>query len=113
MKTIDVGKDFYHRLANRDQYQGEGTHTAVEFRGKFLSELDNNDAWKSDSPFVVLDFKNVAKIGPSFANEAFAFFTSFAKPSLIKKRIMFRNISKIQEMIISEELETGYSGTKA
>ena len=62
MTTIDVGVVFYHRLANRDSKQGDGKHTAVEFRTRFLSSLDNPQIWKSSSEPTILDFKNVKKI---------------------------------------------------
>lgn len=108
MKTIDVKKDFHHRLANRDETQGDGTFTAKEFRLKYLSFLDNKEMWKNNNKEIELDFKDVKKIGPSFANEAFAYFTKYAKPELILLKISLINISKIQKIIIFEELEDGY-----
>ena len=36
---VDVKKQFYHRLTNRDENQGDGKHTAKDFREKFLSTL--------------------------------------------------------------------------
>jgi len=110
MTTIDVGVVFYHRLANRDSKQGDGKHTAVEFRTRFLSSRDNPQIWKSSSEPTILDFKNVKKIGPSFANEAFGYFTKYATPATFFERVRFVNISKVQKMIIEEELESGYSG---
>lgn len=109
MKTIDVGKDFYHRLANRDTYQGDGKHHAVEFRAKYLAELDKEEAWADSAPFICFDFSNVKKIGPSFANEAFAYFTEYASPSVVEKKIKFVNISIVPQEIIRTELERGYS----
>ena len=110
MLTIDVGKEFYPRLANRNKDQGDGKHTAVEFRSRFLADLDNRDAWTKESEPIILDFKNVKKIGPSFANEAFGYFTKYVKPKEFLKKVQFVNISKVQFMIIQEELESGYSG---
>ena len=106
--SIDIGKDFYHRLANRDKYQGDGKHTAVEFREKYLSGLDSVSAWNVESTFIEFDFSNVKKLGPSFANEAFAYFTKYAKPSKILKRIKLINISNVKKLIIEQELESGY-----
>jgi hypothetical protein len=108
METIDVGKSYYHRLANRDETQGDGQHTAIEFRKKYLSSFDSPEAWKSNEPTIILDFKNVEKIGPSFANEVFAFFAKYAKPDEILNKISVVNATKVQMLIIKEELESGY-----
>ncbi len=109
LKKIDIGKEFYHRLANRDDRQGDGKKTAVEFREKYLSDLDNSNVWKDDKEIIQLDFINVKKLGPSFANEAFAYFTQYAQPERILKKIKLLNISKVKELIILQELKTGYS----
>lgn len=108
MKRVDVGKDFYHRLANRDKYQGDGEHNAVEFRKKYLKELDNIEAWQNDDIFIVFDFGNVTKIGPSFASEAFAHFAQYADLNKILEKIKFENITKVKELIIINELKAGY-----
>jgi hypothetical protein len=110
MKTVDVGRDFHHRLANRDTYQGDGRHTAVEFRAKYLSGLDNPETWKDTNPAIVLDFQNVKKIGPSFANEAFGHFMKYTTPQRFLEKVKFINISDVQRIIIKEELESGYKG---
>ncbi len=110
MPTIDVGKEFYHRLANRDKNQGDGKHTAVDFRSRFLSSLDNPQIWNITTEPIILDFKNVKKIGPSFANEAFGYFTKYVKPKEFFKKVQFTNITDVQRMIIEEELESGYAG---
>ncbi len=109
MKAIDIGNDFYPRLANRDKYQGDGTHTAVEFREKYLSAFDSAEKWKNDVEEICFDFSNVTILIPSFANEAFAYFTKFARPEVILKKIRLEGITKIKEAIILEELENGYS----
>ncbi|MCY4283608.1 MAG: STAS-like domain-containing protein [Gammaproteobacteria bacterium] len=109
MKEVDVGREFYHRLANRNRYQGDGRYTAEHFRGKYLYDLDKEDAWKDDKISVVFNFENVKKIGPSFANEAFAYFMKYATPKQLKEKIRFKNISGVQELIIEQELESGYS----
>lgn len=112
MKTINVGKDFYPRLANRDPSQGDGKHHAIEFRNKFLKELDSEEAWKSEESFIELDFSEVDKIGPSFANEAFAFFTQYASPEKILNKILFKRITTVKRAIIERELQTGYNSLK-
>jgi hypothetical protein len=110
MPTIDVGKTFYHRLANRDRNQGDGKHNAVDFRQKFLAALDSAEAWRKEPEPIVFDFTNVKKIGPSFANEAFGYFTKYVKPHEFLKKVQFIHITDVQMMIINEELESGYTG---
>lgn len=109
MKTIDVGTDFYPRLANRDKFQGDGLHTAIEFRDKYLSEFYLPEQWTKGTHQIELDFSNVETLIPSFANETFAFFTTFAKPEDILKRIRLINISKVKLAIVNEELDSGYN----
>ncbi|XDD44693.1 STAS-like domain-containing protein (plasmid) [Leptospira sp. WS60.C2] len=109
MINIDVGNDFYFRLANRNKFQGDGKYTAEEFRKKYLIDLENEDFWKESTIYITLDFKNVKKIGPSFANEAFAYFMKFTDPKSFLKRVSFKNCSEVQLMIISKELNSGYS----
>ena len=108
MKIVNVGKEFYPRLANRDKLQGDSKHTAAEFRDTFLKDLDNKAAWDSGDPYITLDFSEVKKIGPSFANEAFAYFAKYTSPEVIFKKILFTNISNVQRAIIDIELNTGY-----
>lgn len=108
IKEINIAREFYHRLANRDSYQGDGKHTAKDFREKYLSELDNKESWKNNEPFIVIDFLGVTKLGPSFANEAFGYFTQYANPKQIKNKIIFRNISNVKKAIIENELRSGY-----
>ena len=109
-KRVDVGKSFYPRLAHRNKNQGDGKHTATEFREQFLSEFDNESFWKDPQPSIILDFSNVKKIGPSFANEAFAFFTKYAPPEKILRVVVIENATTVQYAIIREELESGYKG---
>lgn len=104
---IDVAKDFYPRLANRDKNQGDGKHTAIEFRRKYLSDLDSQAFWKLPTKVVKFDFSGVRKIGPSFANEAFAYFTRYASPEEILQVISIANASEVQLAIIKNELEAG------
>ena len=112
MLIVDVGEDFYHRLTNRNKEQGDGKHTAVDFREKYLSDLDDKNAWVNDDVFIELDFSNVTKIGPSFANEAFAYFTQYASPEKILRKISIRNATVVQKMVIKEELESNKSGRR-
>ena len=106
MKEINVGKEFFFRLGNRDSHQGDGLKNAVEFREKYLKELDNQKEWDRGDYEICLDFSEVKKIGPSFANEAFAYFTKYASPENILIKI--KNITNVKMSIIKEELEEGY-----
>lgn len=109
MRRIDVADEFYHRLANRDSSQGDRLHTGLEFRRKFLSELDDEAFWSAPQrPTIVLDFRGVQKIGPSFANEAFTYFTKYADLKTLLSILTFENISPVQRAIVMEELEAGY-----
>lgn len=112
MSRIDVGADFYHRLANRNERQGDGSHNAIQFRDKFLKHLDSEQAWQNQKSVerVVLDFGKVKKIGPSFANEAFGYFMKFCTPDEFLKVVVLENASRVQEMIVREELKAGYKG---
>ena len=109
LRVIDIGKDFYDRLTNRDLKQRDGKHTGVEFREKHLRGLDSEEAWKNDLVFIRLDFSNVSKMGPSWANEVFAYFAKYAKPSRILNKIQLINISRVKKNIIEHEIESGYS----
>ncbi len=107
-RIVDIGEDFHPRLANRNKKQGDGKHSAEDFRKKYLVGLDNQKAWEDDTTFIVLDFSKVKRLGPSFANEAFGYFTKFASPSKVLKKINFINIPDFRLMTIKEELDTGY-----
>ncbi|MFA7098244.1 MAG: DUF4325 domain-containing protein [Gammaproteobacteria bacterium] len=109
-KRVDVGKEFFVDLVNRDEHQGDGLFHAKEFRQKYLTEMDNQDFWNNPQKTIVLDFQHVEVLGPSFANEAFAYFTKFAKPELIKTVIVFDHISQVKMSTINVELEQGYKG---
>ena len=110
MKTIDVGKEYFFRLANRNKLQGDGTYNAVDFRKKYLSKLDNSSAWEDFTPFIVLDFSNVKRIGPSFANEAFAYFMKYTNPDNFMEKVTFKNLDEVDQIIINKELFSGYKG---
>lgn len=102
--------DFCKRLTNRNKSQGDGEHTAEEFRGKYMSDCMTGDFWNSKQT-ITFDFSDVIKIGPSFANEAFAYF--MGKYNVNKEKfnehIKFINISRVQKLIIQQELDSGYS----
>lgn len=104
VKTVDVGKEFHCRLAHRNEFQGDGEHTAIEFREKFLAEYDNDEIWMEDTPIVAFDFSNVTKISSSFAAEAFAYFLKYASADDVLKTFLFTNINEIHKMIIEYEL---------
>lgn len=108
MKTIRIAEEFSNRLVNRNRYQGDGSYHAIDFRKRFLSDLDRDAEWSSSDPFVELDFQNVRKIGPSFANEAFAYFMKYAKTKeRFFEKIKMKNESRVQRIIIEEELDAG------
>jgi hypothetical protein len=108
MKTINIATQFSNRLVNRDEHQGDGKFNALEFRSLYLSELENEDKWKNDDPEIELDFSGIEKLGPSFANEAFAFFAKFSTPEKILKKIRMVNISPVKLETIFIELRDGY-----
>lgn len=104
-------KEFSDFLINRDQHQGDGTFNAVEFRQKYLANADNEEWWSKKSDVIELDFEGVDTLGPSWANEAFAYFAKFAnKSGDILKRIRFVNISPVKLALVKKEIESGYNG---
>ena len=108
MNTVNVGLDFSSYLINRDEHQRDGTRSGKEFRNKYLADLDDADRWQNSDLFVVLDFSKVKRLGPSWANEVFAFFTKFEKPEIILEKIKLENISKVKKDIIQVEIDAGY-----
>lgn len=109
---INVAEDFYHRLANRNQTQGDGKFTAVQFRQRFLGHLDFHKSWDKKGPIVLFDFEGVKKLSPGFANEAFAHFTIYASPDKIFERIQFINISPVKRETIEREVQDSYYGVE-
>jgi len=107
-KTIKISKEFHHRLVNRDKYQGNGKHTGKMFRDQFLKDLSQKTWWNENNT-IVLDFEGVTTVGPSWANEVFAFYTSIvdSKEEIFKK-IIFENISDVKMETIEEEVGSGY-----
>ena len=59
--------------------------------------------------FIVLNFSNVKRLGPSWANEVFAYFTRYSSPERILKKIKLENISRVKRTTIEQEISTGYS----
>src|SRR4051812_35551820 len=76
--TIQIADEFSDYLVNRDKYQGDGKYSAQDFRSRFLKELDDQSWWDNPETRVVISFKGVQTLGPSWANEAFAYFLRFA-----------------------------------
>jgi len=109
MDTVDIGKEFGENLINRDKQQGDGKAGAIEFRTRYLFALDNKGVWENDDQYIILNFQNVKRLGPSFSNEAFAYFTKYAKPERIRRKIKFINLDIVQESILDLELKNGYS----
>jgi len=109
MQVLDVGIEFAPSLTNRDDHQRDGRHSGVEFRERYLKDLENENNWPGDAPFIALDFSHVKRLGPSWSNEVFAYFTKFANPEEILRQIKLVNISRVKESIIRKEIETGYS----
>lgn len=109
MNTVNVGEDFSPYLTNRDRRQRDGAFSGEQFREEYLTPLDNKDIWQDSAPFVVLDFSGVKRLGPSWANEVFAFFTRYARPEAILQKIQVKNISRVKQNIIDVEIEAGYN----
>lgn len=108
---LDIGKEFYHKLLNRNKLQGDGKYTADQFRDKYLAELESEDWWKDNTKFIELDFENVEVVGPSWANEVFAFYlTRNINKSDVLKKIKCTGLTKTKEIIINREIEMGYKG---
>ena len=109
MKTINIGEEFSPSLTNRDKQQRDGTFTGEQFREKYLAGLDGAEFWGNNETFIALDFHDVKRLGPSWANEVFAYFTQYGKPEEVLKKIKLINITRVKEAIILQEIETGYS----
>lgn len=108
IKTVDVGNDFHYRLIYRDERLGDKKYNALCFREKYLSYLDNQKAWEANPEKICFDFSNVKTIGPSFASEAFAYFTKYATPEEIMNVIIFEPISFVHKNIIENEIKSSY-----
>lgn len=107
--NIAIATEFSPNLVNRNKDQGDGRYTADEFRVKFLGALDDLGWWSDPENKVYFDFRDVKTLTPSWANEAFAYFTKFDFNSdRILKQLHFENISRIKMSTIKEELDSGY-----
>lgn len=111
IKTINV-REFSTKLVNRNKLQGDGLNTAIEFRETYLQDLMEKDWWDNPKNTIILDFSGVQKMSPSFADEAFGYFTQFATPDKVRSQIQFENLSKVQEMILDMELTDAYRSVR-
>ncbi|MBF0364700.1 MAG: STAS-like domain-containing protein [Oligoflexia bacterium] len=109
MKKLNIGQDFGTELTNRDKLQRDGKCSGLEFRQKYLQDIDTENSWQSDEPYIELDFSLVKKLGPSWANEVFAYFAKYATPKKILTKVKIINISRVKESTINVELEKGYA----
>lgn len=111
-KTIRIAKEFSQYLFNRDSKQGDGTNTAVEFREKFLTDLESDAWWKDPNSSIVFDFEGVVTLGPSWANGVFAYYTCKHSLSTITSKFEFINLSRVKMEVINFEIEAGYFSRK-
>lgn len=108
-REIDVGNDFHYRLTDRSENQTGNKYNAVSFRNKYLSKLDKKEIWREDNCKIILDFSNVKKLSPGFANEAFGYFAKYTKNKKeILEHIIFKNISKVKMNIILDEIDATF-----
>jgi len=104
--VIDVAKQFAtHLKYGVPLDDNERGRSGLEFRERFLKELDNPDAWKNKDPFIVLDFEGVKRISPSFAYVGFAYFRKYAPAERIEKKIHKVNLSPIKRFTIDLEVQ--------
>ncbi|HLD99860.1 MAG TPA: STAS-like domain-containing protein [Bdellovibrionota bacterium] len=83
--------------------------TGVEFREQFLQDLESSEWWSDPKKTLVLDFAGVTRLGPSWANEVFAYYTKDnRKPDEILQKIQLKNISPVKLETIQVELKNGY-----
>jgi hypothetical protein len=110
MKTIKVS-EFSKILRNRNSLQTDGLNTGEEFREKHLKEQDNQEWWNNEE-VVSFDFAEIITLGPSWANEVFAYFTKFPNVNEKKflKKFIFENISSVKLKTILMEVKDGYRG---
>lgn len=110
MKVIKVS-EFSKILRNRNTLQTDGLNTGEDFREKYLKDQDNQEWWNSDE-VVCFDFSDILTLGPSWANEVFAYFTKFKNVDEKKffKKFTFKNISTVKLKTIQMEVRDGYRG---
>lgn len=104
--VVKIARDFSSALRygipNNPQ---EIPYSAKAFRDLFLKEFDNQEAWQDDNVGVILDFRGVERLSPSFAYHAFAYFRKYAQSERIMRKFHRTNITSLQKQVIDLELE--------
>lgn len=80
-------------------------HSAQAFRDLFLKDFDKQEAWQNSNVGIILDFKGVEKLSPTFAYHAFAYFRKYAQSERIMRKFYRTNISSVKKHVIDLELE--------
>jgi hypothetical protein len=112
IKTVHIGIEFNSDLSNRDETQGDGSYTAVDFRDRFLKEAESPEFWDGEQR-IELDFASVSVLAPSFANEVFAYYAPIARDKeAIFAHLHPRNISDVKLGTIMKEIDKGYRGRR-
>ena len=85
----------------------EGGLVAVSFRSMYLKHLDNKEIWQHPEQIrpVLFDFTFVERIGPRFASIVFGHFRRYASAADILRVIRFQNITRVQQLIIEQEIK--------
>lgn len=86
---------------------GETLNSREEARTFRLNYLSKTDNLIHDTH---IDFDGVNILSPSFANEAFVYFTKREKYPVEKRKLSFFNLTRVQQAIIAHEFEEGYLG---
>lgn len=110
---IDIGRQFGSRLLYRSsEPANERTRSngGIEFRMRFMSELETPEFWSDKTRMITLDFKNVDTLGPAWANEVFAYWAQCRLPADVKNKIKCINITEVKQAVIDIELDHGYCG---
>lgn len=110
MSEVVKVAEFGSFLVNRNSLQGNGKCNGEQFRSKYLSNLEKDTWWNDSSTNIILDFSGVDTLGPSWANEVFAYYTDIYTPAQILKKIVLVGLSRVKSTIIETELEAGYRG---
>lgn len=111
--TIDIGRQFGSRLLYRSsEPANERTRPngGVEFRMRFMSELETPEFWSDKTRSITLDFSNVETLGPAWANEVFAYWLQRRQSRDVKAKILCINITEVKQAVIDIELDQGYCG---
>lgn len=109
IRKINVAAEFSDYLVNRNNLQGDGTKTGEDFRTQFLLDLENDSWWDKSENIIIFNFKDVRTIGPSWANEVFAYYANKRNKSTVLSHLKFENISPVKLEIIELEIESGYA----